>query len=51
MLGQVDTFKQQTLEALQAFLTNPLNRTADIIADIPVLTAQIWCWSRLPEDQ
>ena len=39
MLTTNPVFKQQTLEALTGFLSNPLSRTADVVADLPVLTA------------
>ena len=51
IIGHNNTFRGQTVESVIGFLQNPLNRTADIVADIPVLTAQTWCYSRLPEEQ
>ena len=51
MLATNAGFKQQTVEALVAFCENPANRTADVVADIPILTAQAWCWNSLPEEQ
>ena len=51
MIGSNNTFKQQTIEALLGFLNNPAGRTADVVADVGVLAAQIYAWSQLPEDQ
>ena len=45
------TFKEQTVDAVNAFLADPANRTADIVADLGVLTSQIWAWNSLPEEQ
>ena len=51
MIGSNNTFKQQTIEALLGFLNNPAGRTADVVADVGVLAAQMYAWSQLPEDQ
>lgn len=50
MLKTNATFRQQTVEALVGFVQGAHNRTADVVADLRVLTAQVWCWSKLPED-
>lgn len=44
------TFKEQTVDAMNAFLADPINRTADVVADINVLTSQVWSWNSLPAD-
>ena len=51
IIASNNTFRGQTIESVIGFLQNPLSRTADAVADIPVLTAQTWCYSRLPEEQ
>ena len=51
IIASNSTFRGQTIESVVGFLQNPLSRTADVVADIPVLTAQTWCYSRLPEEQ
>ena len=50
MIASNSTFREQTVDSLIGFLQNALSRTADVVSDIPVLTAQAWCWSRLPEE-
>jgi len=51
LLATNETFKKQTVEAIVGFLEAPLNRTADVVADLGVLTAQAWSWNQLPVDQ
>lgn len=50
-MGTSATFKEQTVDAMNSFFASPASRTADVVADIGVLTTQVWCWNSLPEDQ
>ena len=51
MIAQNATFKQQIVDQLIGFVQGAQNRTADVIADIGVLTSQAWSYAQLPEEQ
>ena len=44
MIATNSTFRQQTVESLEKFVGSPENRTADVVADLPTLSAQLWAW-------
>lgn len=44
-------FKQTILEQLSAFIKSPLNRTADVVADLHVFTTQVFTYNKLREEQ
>ncbi len=51
MIGSNDAFKKQIIEQANMFASQPLNRTADVIPSIQLLTAQLVGLSMLPIDQ
>ena len=52
MMARNDTFKQQIVDQLVGFMNSPAARTADVVAEMNVLTAQAYIWNSLtPEEQ
>ena len=51
MIANNATFKEQTVDSVIGFVENPANRTADVVADIPVQAAQIHSWNALNEEE
>ena len=44
-------FQQQIVEKFTQFVAAPQNRTADVVSEIDVLAAQVWCLSKLSAKQ
>ena len=51
MMATNETFRQQTVEYLSGFISSPLSRTADVVADLPVLVAQALSWNSLTDEE
>jgi hypothetical protein len=46
-----ENLKKEIIQLANGFIKNPLCRTADVIASIKVLTAQILCIKSLPAEE